>query len=232
MGLMTERSGPYEYEAVCLPAEPGATAGGSRSAVFLRRSARPSRRAVLHLHDMSGSVAPADLARWYNERGFHFYVTDLDLHEPVEIIPRHRPGRSAQACFAALDAACSHLRQTGIDAIILSAQESAAGPAAAWCDARSEGRPVDALILSNPRFGREVHAGLDITCPVLVVTARRDRRTRRAGPEGVRLGEHVTWLHLDPSSAAELTPQRRRLFDEMGRWLGAYMYGQVRDQLL
>lgn len=25
---------------------------------------------------------------------------------------------------------------------------------------------------------------------------------------------------------------RRRLFDEMGRWLGAYMYGQVRDQLL
>jgi len=48
----------------------------------------------------------------------------------------------------------------------------------------------------------------------------------------------VTWLQIDASAGADVrpdalpTPQRRRLFDEMGRWLGAYMYGQVRDQLL
>jgi hypothetical protein len=52
----------------------------------------------------------------------------------------------------------------------------------------------------------------------------------------------VTWLQIDAIAGSEAgiragadalpTPQRRRLFDEMGRWLGAYMYGQVRDQLL
>ncbi len=31
-----------------------------------------------------------------------------------------------------------------------------------------------------------------------------------------------------PGEAAD----RRQFFDEMGRWLGAYMYGGVRDQLL
>src|SRR6266567_4327571 len=83
MGLMIEQGGAFdEYEAVALPPAPGVAAGTLGSAVFLRRSARPSRRAVLHLHDLTGSFAPADLARWYNERGFHFYVTDLDLREP------------------------------------------------------------------------------------------------------------------------------------------------------
>ncbi len=45
----------------------------------------------------------------------------------------------------------------------------------------------------------------------------------------------MTWLRLDdgldgppPDAAAD----RRRFFDEVGRWLGAYMYGSVRDQLL
>jgi hypothetical protein len=53
----------------------------------------------------------------------------------------------------------------------------------------------------------------------------------------VILGQHVTWLFLDDalesgSATARPGPGRRRLFDEMGRWLGAYMYGKARDQLL
>lgn len=240
MGLMTECGGPFEeYEAVALPPVPGA-ADNLGSAVFLRRSPRPSRRAVLHLHDLTGSFAPRDLVRWYNERGFHFYVTDLDIREPAEASPRRRPGRASPAYFAALDGACQHMRETdGIDAIILSAQESAAAAAALWCD-QAAGR-VDALILSSPDFGKALRGGLDIACPVLVISSepgasRRDRRERR-GRDSVRLGQHVTWLHLEEGAATVaadgvITPQRRRLFDEMGRWLGAYMYGQVRDQLL
>ena len=253
MGLMIEESGAFdEYEAVALPPAPDVASGSLGSAVFLRRSARPSRRAVLHLHDLAGSFAPADLARWYNERGFHFYVTDLDRREPLEAGWRGRPTRAARACFAALDAACRHLREAdGIDAIILSAQDYAAAAAAQWCHARRASQPVDALILSNPDFGRGLNGKLDIACPVLVISVlssqgtgpvgggRRDRRDRR-GRDTVRLGQHVTWLDLDdePVSSpdgppgAGMTPARRRLFDEMGRWLGAYMYGQVRDQLL
>ena len=51
----------------------------------------------------------------------------------------------------------------------------------------------------------------------------------------IRLGEHVTWLTLDgglPGQAPTLPPQRRRFLDELGRWLSAYLSGQIRDQLL
>jgi len=265
MGLMVAQEGAFdEYEAVALPPAPG-SALDLGSAVFLRRSARPSRRAVLHLHDLTGSFAPADLARWYNERGFHFYVTDLDLrvHEPPT---RRGLARTVLTCFATLDSACRYLRDAdGIDAIILSADNEAAAPAAMWCHARREAGPVAALILSNPDFGRGLNRKLDISCPVLVISAasRRRRaaggthkeggsqkegggRRARARQAAVRLGQHVTWLYLDaeptPEPAAESgatvteigdpAPDRRQLFDEMGRWLGAYMYGKARDQLL
>jgi alpha-beta hydrolase superfamily lysophospholipase len=241
MGLMVEQGGAFEeYEAVALPPGPGSAGRSLGSAVFLRRSARPSRRAVLHLHDLSGSFAPADLARWYNERGFHFYVTDLDMREPLDGAGRRKAQRSLRACFAALDAACQHLRQAdGIDAIILSAADNAAPPAALWCHARRAARPADALILSNPDFGKGFRGRLDISCPVLVIAASGPQGRRSAGRTGtrspgggVRLGQHVTWLSLDQAHAADGTAARKRLFDEMGRWLGAYMYGQVRDQLL
>src|SRR5260370_40565465 len=99
MGLKVEQEGAFdEYEAVALPPAPGVPGGTIGSAVFLRRSARPSRRAVLHLHDLTGSFAPADLARWYNERGFHFYVTDLDMRDPDSGTHRRRVS-TARACF-------------------------------------------------------------------------------------------------------------------------------------
>jgi hypothetical protein len=51
----------------------------------------------------------------------------------------------------------------------------------------------------------------------------------------IRLGEHVTWLTLDgglPGQAPAPAPQRRHFLDELGRWLSAYLSGQIRDQLL
>jgi alpha-beta hydrolase superfamily lysophospholipase len=240
MGLMIEQGGAFdEYEAIALPPAPQGN-GSLGSAVFVRRSARPSRRAVLHLHDLAGSFAPSDLASWYNERGFHFYVTDLDSGDSFDAAGRRQPARGARPCFATLDAACLHLREVdGIDAIILSAQEHAAAPAAAWCHARRASNPVDALILANPEFGKGASGKLDIPCPVLVIAAAgpagRSARRRR-GSDGVLLGQHVTWLHVaagpDSAGPGAAGPDRRRVFDEMGRWLGAYMYGKVRDQLL
>jgi alpha-beta hydrolase superfamily lysophospholipase len=245
MGLMTDYGGPAgEYEAVALPGR------NESSAVFVRRSTRPSRRAVLHLHELTDSLAPADLVRWYNERGFHFYLTDISTTEPDQS-GRHRPARSRPSAFGALDAACAHLQHAdGIDAIILSAYGPTALIAAQWCDARPVSRPVEAVILSNPDFGRD-RIRLDIPCPVLVISASRpwrSTRRERRNTESVRLGQHVTWLQIEGAALTSATaaasagvrssassgpaPQRRRLFDEMGRWLGAYMYGQVRDQLL
>jgi hypothetical protein len=222
---------------VTLPRAAG-IADGLGSAVFVRHSIRPSRRAVLHLDDLTDSFAPADLARWYNERGFHFYIADLDPRISIEPAAR-RQRRSPRSCFDELDIACAHLRQAdGIDAIILSARASAALTAALWCDARRLANPVDALILSSPDFGRGLRTSLDIACPVLVITAadeaagQQSRRARRSADTS-RLGQHVTRLLLEVSTAeGEAAADRKRYFDEMGRWLGAYMYGQIRDQLL
>jgi hypothetical protein len=97
-------------------------------------------------------------------------------------------------------------------------------------------------------FGRRLRRGLDIACPVLMLLPAGDPGTA-GGPAGrlatrmrrrneaatVRLGPHVTWLTLEEGldgQVAAASGDRRAFFDELGRWLGAYMYGKVRDQLL
>jgi hypothetical protein len=189
---------------------------------------------VLHLHARSGSLVPADLARWYNERGFHFYSADLAMGDMRAVKPDSRQSvRRLGSQFDALDSACQYLREAGgIDGIIVSAQESAAVVAALWC-ARNQAPAVDALILANPVFAGPWRNSLDIECPVLVMSADAGQRQ-----DGIpNLGRHMTWLQLgepggEPSGTARSVADRRRHFDEMGRWLGAYMYGHVRDRLL
>ena len=279
MGVITESVGAAgEYEEVEIPGMPDA-AGGPAGTVLKRQSPRPSRRAVLHVHGSGGSGAPEDLARWYTERGFHFYVTDLTAPGTRRWRARLRRRAVLRARFGMLDAACRHLREAdGIDSVVISAQSADALTVALWCDARRAAQPAGAVILSCPVFGRRLRHGLRIACPVLVICpagdgtgqagqetapgeaalgeapaaetaaetagglaaaprapGRRGRLQRRAGRAPAALGPHVTWLWLpggldSPERAG--AAGRRLLFDEIGRWLGAYMYGQVRDQLL
>jgi hypothetical protein len=60
-------------------------------------------------------------------------------------------------------------------------------------------------------------------------------RRHRPGPAAAQLGSHVTWLQLpsaDGRTEQAEGARRQLFFNELGRWLGAYMYGSVRDQLL
>ncbi len=278
MGLITHVDGTAEgYEEVALPLihdEPQAAQGRS-AAVLRRRSAQPTKRAVIYLHCMHDAFVPADLACWYTDRGFHFYVADL--RAPGGPAPDSRPDGPAEY-FACLDAAVRHARDAdGIETVVLCAHGSGALIAALWCHARRGGLPADALILTSPEFGptgswlarrvpggefglpvrrpapllagaqRRLRRGLDISCPVLVMcpSASWDApggsgglltaRVLTGGRATMRLGAHVTWLRLEgalPGQALPDGPDRRRFFDELGRWLGAYLSGQVRDQLL
>jgi hypothetical protein len=263
MGIITERDGASDdCEAAPAPPEPGqaaphkaalytATESGGGGAILRRRSAQPTRRSVLYLHCDQGTFVPEDLVTWYTERGFHFYVADLRPQDRLERPGRQRgqgPGRGD--CFAGLDAACRHLRDSdGIEMIIVSASSADALTAALWCDARRDAGLADALILSSPAFGRRLRRALDIACPVLVMSSGGDPEAQDGGPAGrltarlrrrneaatVPLGPHVTWLRLEEGLEAQApatSADRRRFFDELGRWLGAYMYGKVRDQLL
>jgi pimeloyl-ACP methyl ester carboxylesterase len=275
MGLITHAGEAAEgYEEVNLPLildEPQGTQGRS-AAVLRRRSARPTKRAVIYLHCMRDAFVPADLASWYTDRGFHFYVADLRTGAPGRPVPDRRAEAPAEY-FACLDAATAHVRDAdGIETVVLCAHAAGALIAALWCHTRRGRLSADALILTSPEFGptrswlartapsletgpppllagaqRRLRRGLDIGCPVLVMcpSAGWDApggsggllvaRLLTGSSATMRLGAHVTWLKLEggqPGQALPDGPDRKRFFDELGRWLGAYLSGQVRDQLL
>ena len=84
MGLTTQDDGPGRqgrpvagYETVpLLVAGTMNGAGRGGAAVLRRRTARPSRRAVVYVHCLGDSFVPADLVGWYTDRGFHFYAAE------------------------------------------------------------------------------------------------------------------------------------------------------------
>jgi Serine aminopeptidase, S33 len=279
MGLITDVHDVVEgYEAVALPLlleEPSGTYGLD-GAVLRRRSARPTKRAVIYLHCMSDSFVPADLASWYTERGFHFYVADLRrLGDPGRPAAENNAEELGEY-LACLDTAVQHVRETdGIETVVLCAHATGAIIAALWCHARRGSQAVDALVLASPslRAGswlartlgrrvtvpsrrtpplltvarRRVRRGLDISCPVLVLCPSADWDAPggtggllalpvAGGQATIRLGAHVTWLRLDGAQPGQALPggaaARKRVFDELARWLSAYLSGQIRDQLL
>jgi Serine aminopeptidase, S33 len=130
-----------------------------------------------------------------------------------------------------------HARRAGqpADALVLATPELRRGKS--WQARAVRSAPLRAAVARRLRYG------LDIACPVLVMCPARDWDTP-AGPGGpllralfgapapVRLGEHVTWLKLDGGQPLPGGKERKRFFDELGRWLGAYLSGQIRDQLL
>ncbi len=279
MGIITDIDGAAEgYEAVTLPLggeSPGIA--GLDGAVLRRRSARRTKRAIIYLHCMDDPFVPADVATWYTDRGFHFYVADLrrlsETERPAQ--PGGRAGELAEY-LACLDSAAAHVRDAdGIETVVLGAHGTGALIGALWCHARRGRQPADALVLAGPslRGGawlgrmlaldpasrppplltairRRVRRGLDISCPVLVLCPASDWDAPggagglltlpviTGGNATIRLGQHVTWLRIEDGEPGEALPgepgsaARKRVFDELGRWLSAYLSGQIRDQLL
>jgi hypothetical protein len=252
----TSRDTITDHERV-LPPGPDAAPAAPRPAspLFRLRSAQPSRRAVLHLQATGDPVVPADLAAWFTERSCHFYLSGLRLPSRSVRLWR-RDSRAAERAFSELDTVCAHLRDAdGIEHVIVSAQGRAAVVAARWCDRRGRratradvlsapSRPAaDALVLYQPVWSARARAHLDIDCPVLVLSGSALRSFHRPRQPGrtVHLGGHVTWLQLpdyaglaSPAGLAGAAggPASRAFFAELGRWLGAYMYGHPIDQLL
>ena len=244
----------------------------SQLGMFRRRSLQPSRRAVLHVQAAGDPAVPSDVADWFTERAFHFYLAGLRVPHRLTA----RPGaRSLASACADLDAACARLRQAdGISSVIVAAQGrgalaaafwsdgwsgsddrsgtagDAGGDGRAWGDGRPGGNRADALVLYQPELPAWPALKLSISCPVLVVTGvaqggggRALRGAASSWPlppprrasAAAQLGSHVTWLHLPRAAGQPGQAEgagRQLFFDELGRWLGAYMYGQVRDQLL
>ena len=219
--------------------------------------AQATRRAVLHVHAPGDPPVPAGLASWFTERGFHFYVAGVRVPVAAALSARHA-SRDMRSALTDLDAAYGCLRQSdGMVTVVVTAQGRAAVAAALWTGRRperdslravdnhqeSDGHAVraDAVILWAPAWPARGRLHLDIACPVLVIGGKdnagtgsrmrargsRPWRLGRSGAPAMHLGSHVTWLAL-----ADAGTERRLFLTELGRWLGAYMYGPERDQLL
>jgi alpha-beta hydrolase superfamily lysophospholipase len=211
-----------------VPLRPQRARRSAATVMFRRRSAQASRRGVVHLRTGRDDPVPPDLARWFTDRGFHFYVAALRWPAqrwPVQGWPWPGGDRSLASTLGDLDDRCARLRAAdGIETMIVTARGEGALAAAQWC----AGHPqrADALILYAPATRRGPRKPLDIPCPVLVIS----------GPDtpAAALGPHVTWLRPGTSARPDAADPagRARFFDELGRWLGAYMYGSVKDQLL
>lgn len=231
----------FEYEPAGGPSRLAAVAAHREMTILRRRSAQPSRRAVLDVQAPGDPPVAPGVPAWYTERAFHFYVTGVRLPTQAPVGARPR-ARYLAASLADLDAARAHLLADGMRSVIVTARGRGAIAAALWHDARKPAA-ADALILDQPVLPPGVSLSLDVGCPVLVLTAADTcvpamsrplvRRRRRSAPDGgLRLGSHVTWLRLPSTSAGPGHADRTAYFVELGRWLGAYMYGNVRDQLL
>ena len=231
LGLAAEPASPQ--------AESPDVSGAPGTAVIRRSSVQPSRRAVLHVQAPGDPAAPPELATWFTERAFHYYAAGLRLAPAARLTVRRagrragrRVGRELRDACTDLDAACARVRGSdGMASVIVTARGRAAVAAALWAD--SQPSRADALILSAPAWPRG-SVRLAIACPVLVIGHESSQAAarpwlRRAPGRGVppQLGSHVTWLTLAGAGG-----DQRRLLEELGRWLGAYMYGSVRDQLL
>ena len=103
--------------------------------MFRRRSLQPSRRAVLHVQAAGDPAVPSDVADWFTERAFHFYLAGLRVPHRLTA----RPGaRSLASACADLDGACAQLRQAdGIGSVIVAAQGRGALAAALWMGGRA-----------------------------------------------------------------------------------------------
>jgi alpha-beta hydrolase superfamily lysophospholipase len=97
----------------------------------------------------------------------------------------------------------------------------------------------------------QLRRGLDISCPVLVLCSATSSRPRRwdemlhrsdavldaahIAALAPRLGRRVTCVRIEGAMhdvVLSARPVRKEVYDELGRWLGAYLSGQVRDRLL
>jgi len=200
LGLNTEHDGPGRpvtgYETVpLLAAGTMGAAGPGGAAVLRRRTARPSRRAVVYVHCLGDPFVPADLVGWYTDRGFHFYAADLRAvgSGSAGAPERSGPAGELSAYFACLDAAITHLRAAdAIDTVVVSAHAAGALFAALWCHARRGSQPMDALILASPELGagrrwpgraaaRQENDAAGHASPLLAGAQRRLRRGLEIG---------------------------------------------------
>jgi hypothetical protein len=211
----------------------------------------PSRPGPARPGPGAGRALPPEVSRAAEELGECFAGLDAAVDHVREIDEIDTVVMAAHSAGALVAALWAHARggRHPVDALVLANPSFGGRPS--WL-ARMRALREDmagwrsAPLLVGAR--RRLRRGLEIGCPVLVMAPTGNGEPAPAGGGGwlpgklrghsrspVRLGAHVTWLTMEtglPGGTGGDGAEGREFYEELTRWLGAYLSGQIRDQLL
>ena len=138
---------PYLAETITLPPD---QEGPVVTTLVVRRAARPTGRAVLHVHGFCDYFFHTEYAEWWTERGYDFYAVDLRKYGR-SLRPHQTPNfvTDLREHFPDIDAALHRVAERdGHDHVVVSAHSTGGLIASLWANER---RPAIAgLVLNSP----------------------------------------------------------------------------------
>ncbi|MGH3347982.1 MAG: alpha/beta hydrolase [Nocardioides sp.] len=115
------------------------------------RAARPTGKAVLHVHGFCDYFFQTDYAQWWVDRGYDFYALDLRKYGR-SLLPHQLPNyvTDLREHFAEIDAAWHRITvRDGHDQVVVSAHSTGGLTCSLWADHRRPAE-VTALVLNSP----------------------------------------------------------------------------------
>lgn len=182
---------PYTVETIVLAPD----AEGAVEANLVRlAAARPTPRAVLHLHGFCDYFFHTELARWWVARGYDFYALDLRKYGR-SLREHHTPGYVEEMTeyFEELDQAWERITgRDGHDHVVLSAHSTGGLTAALWADARRPG--AAGMVLNSPWV--DMHGPFWLRIGTRVIRQLGSYQPKREIPRSV-LGLYGRSLHRE-----------------------------------
>lgn len=217
------------YEATTLTFEPD-DEGEVVATLVTRRTAEPSRRAVLYVHGFVDYFFQTHLADFYVERGFDFYALDLRKYGR-SLRPHQTPNYvlSLSDYFTELDEAVRIIREDH-DVVLVNAHSTGGLTTALWADHVKGKGQVQGLFLNSPFFDMNVPLPIRLLGDALS-TSLRGFAPRAKLPSGwsTRYGRS---LHRDYDGEwhFDLAWKPMGGFGVRAGWLAAIRRGQRRLQ--
>lgn len=183
---------PYLAETITLPPD---DEGPVVATLVVRRAAKPTGRAVLHVHGFCDYFFQTAYAEWWNDRGYDFYALDLRKYGR-SLRPHQTPNFVAdlREHFPEIDAAYLRVAERDDhDHVVMSAHSTGGLIVSLWANERRHA--LAGMVLNSPWLdmqGGPVMRGVGTTI-VKQVGARQPMRTIPRTIEG----HYAASLHSD-----------------------------------
>src|SRR4051812_47929425 len=138
---------PYLAETITLPPD---DEGPVVATLVVRRAAKPTGKAVLHVHGFCDYFFHTAYAEWWNERGYDFYAVDLRKYGR-SLRPHQTPNyvTDLRQHFPELDAALHRVAdRDGHDHVVISAHSTGGLISSLWANERKP--ELAGMVLNSP----------------------------------------------------------------------------------